>query len=115
MNSHNHNSTSSVPEVSETGDRNILYFAPNDLELCLQTASSGCADDLFPRPGYEHLKRAPINLNELNLTDKQLIAVSLVFYGGARKQRAAKAMKISSQAVSEHLTAALKKIGACFA
>lgn len=53
----------------------------------MQTASSGCADDLFPRPGYEHLKRAPINLNELNLTDKQLIAVSLVFYGGPQTTR----------------------------
>jgi len=40
-----------------------------------------------------------------------LMAVSLVFYGGLKKKRAARAMNISSQALTDHLKAGLKKIG----
>jgi predicted DNA-binding protein (UPF0251 family) len=50
-------------------------------------------------------------LGELDLTDRQLMAVSLVFYGGLKKNRAARAMNISSQALTDHLKAGLKKIG----
>jgi predicted DNA-binding protein (UPF0251 family) len=46
----------------------------------------------------------------LNLTDRQLLAVSLVFYGRVAKSRAARAMKISPQSLAEHLQAGLKKI-----
>ncbi len=63
-----------------------------------------------PRKEFAHLKDLHLDLNGLELTDRQLIAVSLVFFGGVRKNRAAKAMKISSQAVADHVQAALKKI-----
>jgi predicted DNA-binding protein (UPF0251 family) len=45
------------------------------------------------------------------LTDKQLMAVCMVFYGGVKRKRAAQAMNITSQALSDHIKAALKKIG----
>jgi len=62
------------------------------------------------RETYSHLKNAHIDLGEADLTDRQLVAVTLVFYGGVKKKRAARAMKISSQALTEHVNAALKKI-----
>jgi len=46
----------------------------------------------------------------MRLTDKQLMAVSLVFYGGLKKKLAARIMKISSQALSDHVKAGLKKM-----
>lgn len=39
-----------------------------------------------------------------------MTAVCLVFYGGVKKSRAAQAMSITSQAVGDHIKAALKKI-----
>ncbi len=94
-------------------DRNMRYFAPNQLEYI----QSGCRDErwggeYFPREKYDYLKKVRVDLEGFQLTDKQLIAVSLVFYGGLKKNRAAGVMKISAQAVDEHLKAALKKIGA---
>ncbi|MZG30675.1 MAG: DUF134 domain-containing protein [Nitrospinae bacterium] len=56
------------------------------------------------------MKEEPINLEGMGLTDRQLMAVSLVFYGGLSKKLAARIMKISSQAISDHIKAALKKI-----
>jgi predicted DNA-binding protein (UPF0251 family) len=56
-------------------------------------------------------KKINVKLGELDLTDRQLMAVSLVFYGGLKKNRAARAMNISSQALTDHLKAGLKKIG----
>jgi len=35
----------------------------------------------------------------------------MVFYGGVKKKRAAQTMNITSQALSDHIKAALKKIG----
>jgi predicted DNA-binding protein (UPF0251 family) len=94
-------------------DRNLRYFAPNQLEYL----QSGFRDErgegeYFPRKQYDYLKKVQIDLERFQLTDKQMIAVSLVFYGGLQKNRAAGVMKISAQAVDEHLKAALKKIGA---
>jgi predicted DNA-binding protein (UPF0251 family) len=60
---------------------------------------------------FEYLKEASIDLGEARLTDKQLMAVCMVFYGGVKKKRAAQAMNITSQALSDHVKAALKKIG----
>ena len=89
-----------------------LYFnAPDTLEALSN------ADSLAPvagayhwRAGYEHLKHVTIDLDQARLTDRQLTAVCLVFYGGVKKTRAAHAMNITSQAVGDHIKAALKKI-----
>jgi len=94
-------------------DRNLRYFAPNQLEYLQSGYRDECLDgEFFPRKPYDHLKKLRIDLERFALTDKQMIAVSLVFYGGLQKNRAAGVMKISAQAVDEHLKAALKKIGA---
>ena len=66
---------------------------------------------VIPGPEFEYLKEASIDLGEARLTDKQLMAVCMVFYGGVKKKRAAQAMNITSQALSDHVKAALKKIG----
>ncbi|MDH3257183.1 MAG: hypothetical protein OEM27_06165 [Nitrospinota bacterium] len=90
-----------------------LYFGlPDELEFWLNRltgdlSASGC----YPRSDFEHLKEATIDLAEARLTDKQLMAVCMVFYGGVKKKRAAQAMNITSQALSDHIKAALKKIG----
>ncbi|MCF8722960.1 putative DNA-binding protein (UPF0251 family) [Nitrospina gracilis] len=39
-----------------------------------------------------------------------MTAVCLVFYGGLKKKKAAQVMRISSQALADHIKAALKKI-----
>ncbi len=59
---------------------------------------------------YQHLRDRPLDLDALPLTDKQLTAVSLVFYGRVKKKRAARVMKITAQALDDHIKAALKKI-----
>ena len=92
-------------------DDSRLYFSlPDELEFWLNRgdASDGAC---HPRAEFEYLKEATIDLGEARLTDKQLMAVCMVFYGGVKKKRAAQAMNITSQALSDHVKAALKKIG----
>jgi predicted DNA-binding protein (UPF0251 family) len=88
-------------------------FASNEIldALGSRVAGGGAPGDFSPREQFSHLKKARIDLGVLDLTDRQLMAVSLVFYGGVKKKRAARVMSISSQAVTDHLNAALKKIG----
>ena len=92
-------------------DKQLSFASPGVLEsLGSQVASGAAAGDFSPRAQFSHLKAARIDLGGLDLTDRQLLAVSLVFYGGVKKNRAARVMSISSQAVTDHLNAALKKI-----
>jgi predicted DNA-binding protein (UPF0251 family) len=94
-------------------DDSRLYFSlPEDLEFHLNRLADESSTGLFhPRSGFEYLKEVSIDLGEIRLTDKQLMAVCMVFYGGVKKKRAAQAMNITSQALSDHIKAALKKIG----
>ena len=94
-------------------DDSRLYFSlPDELEFWLnRLAGDPSAGGCRPRPEFEYLKEVSIDLGEICLTDKQLMAVCMVFYGGVKKKRAAQAMNISSQALSDHIKAALKKIG----
>ncbi len=94
-------------------DDSRLYFSlPDELEFWLNRLAGDLSDDgCHPRSEFEYLKEVPINLGEICLTDKQLMAVCMVFYGGVKKKRAAQAMNITSQALSDHVKAALKKIG----
>jgi predicted DNA-binding protein (UPF0251 family) len=93
-------------------DPQLSFASPDVLEtLGGQVADGDASGDFSPRDEFSHLKNTRIDLGGLDLTDRQLMAVSLVFYGGVKKNRAARVMSISSQAVSDHLNAALKKIG----
>lgn len=94
-------------------DDSRLYFSlPDELEFWLNRLSGDLSDSsCHPRPEFAYLKETPIDLGEARLTDKQLMAVCMVFYGGVKKKRAAQAMNITSQALSDHINAALKKIG----
>lgn len=95
----------------EEADPRLSFLAPNVLEGVANTCSLGAGTGGYDAvPGYEYLKDAHIDLEEAELTDKQLTAVCLVFYGGVKKKRAARAMHISAQALSDHIKAALKKI-----
>jgi predicted DNA-binding protein (UPF0251 family) len=92
-------------------DKQLSFASPNILEsLGSRVASGATVGDFSPRDQFSHLKAVRIDLGGLDLTDRQLLAVSLVFYGGVKKKRAARVMSISSQAVTDHLNAALKKI-----
>ncbi|MCH8932570.1 MAG: hypothetical protein E2O42_03595 [Nitrospina sp.] len=93
-------------------DDSRLYFClPDDLEFWLNRLTADPADRGYHlRPEYDHLKDISIDLGQIRLTDKQLMAVCMVFYGGVKKKRAAQAMNITSQALSDHIKAALKKI-----
>jgi predicted DNA-binding protein (UPF0251 family) len=85
---------------------------PEDLEFWLNRLAGDFPEGAcHPRPEFEYLKEVSIDLGEARLTDKQLMAVCMVFYGGVKKKRAAQAMNITSQALSDHIKAALKKIG----
>ncbi len=95
-----------------TDDSRLCLSLPDELEFQLnRLADEFSAGLCYPRSGFEYLRQATIDLSEACLTDKQLIAVCMVFYGGVKKKRAAQAMKITSQALSDHIKAALKKIG----
>ncbi len=95
-------------------DRHMSYLPPEALEGVVNTlhSPSYATGGYGTVPGYEDLREVRINLEAIALTDKQLMAVSLVYYGGVKKNRAAKAMNISAQALSDHVKAALKKIKA---
>jgi len=96
-------------------DEMMRCFPPETLEIMNNefTSPEGPAD-FEKRGGDAYLKDVRLDLNDLDLTDKQLVAISLVFYGGLKKRRAARAMKISSQALTEHIQAGLKKIRRSF-
>ena len=51
-----------------------------------------------------------MDIGSMGLTDRQMVAVSLVFFGGIKKNLAAKIMKISCQALRGHIKAGLKKM-----
>jgi len=96
-------------------DETMRCFPSEILEIMNNDFHSQEAPGEFDkRSGFSHLKDVSLDLNELDLTDKQLIAISLVFYGGLKKRRAARAMKVSSQALTEHIHAGLKKMRRIF-
>ena len=92
-------------------DRHLTFLDPGVLEGVVN--SRGQVDSSYMssgNSGFEDLREITVNLEELPLTDRQLMAVCLVFYGGVKKKRAARAMNISAQALSDHVKAALGKI-----
>ena len=92
-------------------DSRLVFSLPEELEFWLSRLTGELSDGgCHVRPEFEHLKEIPIDLDQVRLTDKQLMAVCMVFYGGVKKKRAAQAMNITSQALSDHIKAALKKI-----
>ncbi len=92
-------------------ERHMTYLDPGVLEgVANARKSKEVSGGYGSVPGYEEIRQTNIVLGELALTDKQLMAVCLVFYGGITKKHAARAMKISAQALSDHIKAALKKI-----
>jgi predicted DNA-binding protein (UPF0251 family) len=99
--------------LEPTPDDSRLYFSlPDELEFWLNRLAGDTSDgSCHPRSEFEYLKEVSIDLGDICLTDKQLMAVCMVFYGGVKKKRAAQAMNITSQALSDHIKAALKKIG----
>jgi len=99
--------TWALPEAAE--DPRLSFLPPEVLEGVAQAGLSG-EGGYESGSAYDYLKGAHVDLEEARLTDKQLTAVCLVFYGGVKKKRAAQAMRISAQALSEHIKAALKKI-----
>ncbi len=101
------------PPLENAGWDDHLSFVDPDTLALMQDAcqTAPVAGDCQTHADYAYLKNQSIDLGQVDLTDRQLLAVTLVFYGGVKKSRAARAMKISSQAVTDHLNAALKKIG----
>lgn len=92
-------------------DYHLRFFPLEELDLIRNAQNMGVElQDYRPRPEYSYLKDVHLDLENMSLTDKQVLAVSLVFYGGLKKKFAARIMKISSQALSDHLKAGLKKI-----
>jgi hypothetical protein len=94
-------------------DYHLSYFSPDDLET-LRNYQGFQNDSLeFQSPEeYSYLKEQSMDIGDMGLTDRQIVAVSLVFYGGIKKNLAAKIMNISSAALRGHIKAGLKKMGA---
>ncbi len=94
-----------------SGDYHLRFFPPDELELIRNAQHFGVEyQDFRPHSEFSYLKEGSLNLEDMGLTDRQLMAVSLVFYGGLSKKLAARIMKISSQALSDHIKAGLKKM-----
>ncbi len=92
-------------------DYHLRFFPPDELELIRNAQNFGVEyQDYRPQAEFSYLKEGSLNLAEMGLTDKQLMAVALVFYGGLKKKLAARIMKISSQALTDHIKAGLKKM-----
>jgi len=80
----------------DKGDYHLSYFAPDDLEI-LRSYQGLQNDSLeFKSPKeYSYLKEQSMDIGDMGLTDRQIVAVSLVFYGGIKRNLAAKIMNIS--------------------
>ena len=103
-----------MKDIDSTGvwDDLLRFYPARDLEALSNSARK--PGEYVCLSEYAHLRERRIDLEAIPLTDKQLMAVSMVFYGGVKKKRAAGAMKISNQALDDHIKAALKKIENCF-
>lgn len=68
--------------------------------------------DYYNKPlEFDYLLKENFRLAEVpSLTDKQSIAISLYILAGHTKKKTGKIMGISSQAVSDHLVAGIKKV-----
>lgn len=89
----------------------LVYHPPNVLEM-LRNADilAGPPRDYAPQRQYEHLRDVRVDLEQARLTDRQMMAVSLVFYGRLKKKHAARIMKITKQSLDDHIQLALQKI-----
>ena len=69
-------------------DYNLRFFPPGELEIIRNAQNFDVKfEDYRPRSEFSYLKEGFLNLEEMRLTDKQLMAVSLVFYGVLKKAR----------------------------
>lgn len=92
-------------------DDRLQFFQIEHLEIMNQSRLAQYTPESGSREScYRYLKKSPIDLENAKLTDKQMIAISLVFYGNIPKSRAARAMKITYQSLNDHINGALKKI-----
>lgn len=67
-------------------DYRLRFFPPDELELIRNAQNLGIEyQDYRPNSEFSYLKEGSLNLGEMGLTDRQLMAVSLVFYGGLKK------------------------------
>ena len=74
--------------LEPAADDSRLYFSlPEDLEFHLNRLADESSTGLcHPRSEFEYLKEVSIDLGDICLTDKQLMAVCMVFYGGVKKE-----------------------------
>ena len=92
-------------------DNRLQFFQIEHLDVMNQSRLAQCTPERGSRENCQrYLKKLPIDLENAKLTDKQMIAISLVFYGNIPKSRAARAMKITYQSLNDHIKGALKKI-----
>ena len=97
-------------EVADLDNR-LQFFQIEHLDVMNQSRLAQYTPDQGSKESCQrYLKKLPIDLENAKLTDKQMIAVSLVFYGNIPKSRAARAMKITYQSLNDHIRGALKKI-----
>jgi predicted DNA-binding protein (UPF0251 family) len=92
-------------------DNRLQFFQIEHLDVMNQSRLAQYTPERGSRENCQrYLKKLPIDLENAKLTDKQMIAISLVFYGNIPKSRAARAMKITYQSLNDHIRGALKKI-----
>jgi hypothetical protein len=67
-------------------DYRLRFFPPDELEIIRSAQHFGVEyQDYRPQPEFYYLKEGCLNLEDMGLTDRQLIAVALVFNGGIKK------------------------------
>jgi len=92
-------------------DYHLRYFPPDELETLRNYQGLQNHSLEFKSPEeYSYLKEQSMDIGDMGLTDRQIVAVSLVFFGGIKRTLAAKIMKISCQALRGHIKAGLKKM-----
>ncbi|MFQ5674207.1 MAG: hypothetical protein ACE5G9_14090 [Nitrospinales bacterium] len=103
---------SSTTERPDPDPRSRLVYHPPDILEMLRNADilAGPPRDYVPHREYEYLRDVRVDLEQAKLTDKQMMAVSLVFYGRLKKKHAARIMKITKQSLDDHIQLALRKI-----
>ena len=100
---------------STENDYHLRFFPLDEVEIMRNAQHFNVEyQDYHSRVDYSYLKDKALDIDDMGLTDKQLIAVSLVFYGNLKKKVAARIMKMGSQALTDHLKACVKKMSDAF-
>ncbi len=101
-----------IMDDSEFDDWRLLYMTPSHLDHLMDAQVSGDPEihDLPSRLKLNMPGDFKFNLSDVPLTNRQMMAVSLIFCSGIGKAKAAEIMEITHQSLNGHLKSAVNRM-----